>query len=82
MRQLCRHVGSSFASGYQKLYMSSRDFALLHINNTLFVRPVPTESGSGYAVYGADGTLLDVVKTMGEVILSAHSHDMDVDFVH
>lgn len=82
MRSLSGNTdGTYVADGFDER-MSVDDFARWHVNDLLFVRPVSLPTGDGFAVYGADGTFLDVVESMGEVILAARNHDMEVAAVH
>ncbi|MEO5337989.1 MAG: hypothetical protein H7841_14025 [Magnetospirillum sp. WYHS-4] len=62
--------------------MSTGDFAAWHVTDMVFARPVHVNGEPGFAVFGADGTFLDVAKSMGEVILAAHANGMDVAAVH
>ena len=39
--------------------MAIDDFALLNIEDTIYVRPVSTPAGPAFAVFAADGTFLD-----------------------
>lgn len=62
--------------------MSRLDFARWHANDTVFTRRVLVNGTPGFAVYGADGTFLDVTTSYGEVLIAAHSNGMDVAAVH
>lgn len=62
--------------------MTQEAFARWHVDDMLFVRPVVSRSGEGFAVYGADGTFLEVVDSMGEVMIAANKHGMEIAAVH
>jgi len=62
--------------------LSASSFARAQINDVVYARPVSAAQGEGYAVYAANGTFLDIVDSLGEVILTAHEHDMEVATVH
>lgn len=62
--------------------MSLYDFARWRIEDLLYVRQVESPEGAGYAVFAADGTYLDVVETMEEVLVSAQQHEMEVATIH
>jgi hypothetical protein len=62
--------------------MSNADFAAWHVNDTVFVRPAIINGTPGFAVYGADGSFLDIARSMGEVLIAAHANGMDVAVVH
>ena len=65
-----------------RIRMTPEAFARWHVDDMLFVRQVPSDSGAGFAVYGADGTFLDVVESMGEVMIAANKHGMEIAAVH
>ncbi|HJN22979.1 MAG TPA: hypothetical protein QF509_03570 [Rhodospirillales bacterium] len=58
------------------------DFARWHVDDLIFFKKVCSEKGAGYAVYGADGTFLEVVGSLGDVIISCHNYDMELASVH
>ncbi len=62
--------------------MSADDFARWHVDDLIFFKKVRSEKGAGYAVYGADGTFLEVVESMGDVIISCHNYGMELVSVH
>jgi hypothetical protein len=62
--------------------MSLFDLARWRVEDLLYVRHVESAEGSGFAVFAADGTYLDVVETMEEVLISAHQHEMEVASIH
>ncbi len=82
IKPLTAPLTSTLAAQSIQPRMSDDDFARWHVNDMLFVRRVSLPTGDGFAVYGADGTFLDVVESMGEVIISANKHDMEVAAVH
>ncbi len=62
--------------------MSADDFASWHVDDLIFVKKICSEKGAGYAVYGADGTFLEVVGSMGDVIIACHNYGMELASVH
>jgi len=62
--------------------MAIDDFALLNIEDTVYVRPVSTPAGPAFAVFAADGTFLDTATTMGEIQRSAKRHEMGLATLH
>ena len=64
------------------IVMTPEDFARWHVDDMLFVRRVPSPNGKPFAVYGADGTFLEAVGSMGEVMIAANTHGMEIAAVH
>jgi len=62
--------------------MALEDFALLSIEDTVYVRQVSTPSGPAFAVFAADGTFLDTADTLREVEQSVERHEMDLATLH
>ena len=62
--------------------MSASGLARAQINDVVYAKRVSAAEGEGYAVYAANGTFLDIVESLAEVILTAHEHDMEVATVH
>ncbi|MCP5367114.1 MAG: hypothetical protein H6907_20035 [Hyphomicrobiales bacterium] len=62
--------------------VSVEDLARWDVDETIYVRPMPLEDGHALAVYAADGTFLEMVYSLGEVLVVAGDHDMTVATVH
>ena len=62
--------------------MSADDFASWHVDDLIFVKKICPEKGAGYAIYGADGTFLEVVGSLGDVIIACHDYGLELASVH
>ncbi|MCW9035168.1 MAG: hypothetical protein OQJ97_13180 [Rhodospirillales bacterium] len=62
--------------------MSQSELALWRIEDLLYVRLLDVREGDGYAVFAADGTYLDSVDTLEEVMSSAKHYEMEVAVIN
>ncbi len=60
------------------IHMSQSELAQWRIEDLLYIRHLDVREGHGYAVFAADGTYLDSVETLEEVMSSAKHYEMEV----
>jgi len=82
MKTIDRTVNETVSATVEVPVVSQEDLARWAVDETIYVRPMPLEDGHALAVYAADGTFLEMVYSLGEVLVVAHDHDMAVATVH
>lgn len=62
--------------------MTAFDLARWQLNEVLYIREVPAQQGTGFAVHAADGTFLFNAESMSQVLAAARDNDMRLAAVH
>lgn len=56
--------------------------ALAELGNAAYIKTVPSEKGTGYALFAADGTQLAVFPSREAAWFTARQHDLEPVSVH
>ncbi len=62
--------------------ISTRDFAVLGVEDVAFVKPVEADGKTAYAIHAADGTEMGLVSDREVAFAAVRQHDLEPLSVH
>ena len=63
-------------------HISSREFALLGLNEVAYVKPIVVTDEVNYAIFSADGTQVAVLPDREVALATIRQHDLEPASVH
>jgi len=63
-------------------HISSREFALLGLNEVAYVKPIVVNDEVNYAIFSADGTQVAVLPDREVALATIRQHDLEPASVH
>ncbi len=62
--------------------LSPTDFASLGLSDLAYIKPVPLDGRTAYAIHAADGTQMAVVNDRALAFMAVRQHDLEAVDIH